>query len=250
VGEEHWLRPRSPRPIRTLLSHSPSLTIFPATHSTLPYDTEGDFTGVVALVNTPFLLVVSPEKYKTARELVAAAQAKPGVLNYASVGHGGAAHINAERFRLSARIDVQEIPFRGVQEALTELLAGRVDFFFTPVLPSMSLIRDGRILPLAVSSNKRISSLPDLPTLAEAGYPDSDFPFWIGVFAPSRTPKDIQGKLYRETAKALQIKRVQDKLTALGGQPFEMTSSEFDAFFRAQIKQNRELVKAADIKPH
>src|SRR4051794_26583363 len=112
-------------PEYTLLSHSPSLAIFPATHTTLPYDTEGDFTGVVALVNTPFLLVVSPEKYKTARELVAAAQAKPGALNYASVGHGGAAHINAERFRLSAGIDVQEIPFRGVQEALTELLAGR-----------------------------------------------------------------------------------------------------------------------------
>ena len=111
----------------TLLSHSPSLTIFPATHNTLPYDTERDFTGVVALVNTPFLLVVSPEKYKTASELVAAARAKPGALNYASVGHGGAAHINAERFRLSARIDVQQIPFRGVQEALTELLAGRVD---------------------------------------------------------------------------------------------------------------------------
>ncbi|MGZ3282595.1 MAG: Bug family tripartite tricarboxylate transporter substrate binding protein [Xanthobacteraceae bacterium] len=234
----------------TLLSHSPSLTIFPATHITLPYDTERDFTGVVALVNTPFLLVVSPEKYKTARELVAAAAAKPGALNYASVGHGGAAHINAERFRLSAKIDVQEIPFRGVQEALTELLAGRVDFFFTPVLPAMPLIRDGRILPLAVSSTKRISSLPDLPTLAEAGYPDSDFPFWIGVFAPAKTPNDIQEKLYRETAKALQIKSVQDKLRTLGGEPFEMTSSEFDAFFRAQIKQNRELVKAADIKPH
>ena len=234
----------------TLLSHSPSLTIFPATHNTLPYDTERDFTGVVALVNTPFLLVVSPEKYKTAGELVAAARAKPGALNYASVGHGGAAHINAERFRLSARIDVQQIPFRGVQEALTELLAGRVDFFFTPVLPAMPLIRDGRILPLAVSSTKRISSLPDLPTLAEAGYPDSDFPFWIGVFAPAKTPNDIQEKLYRETAKALQMKSVQDKLRTLGGEPFEMTSSEFDAFFRAQIKQNRELVKAADIKPH
>ena len=114
----------------------------------------------------------------------------------------------------------------------------------------MPLIRDGRILPLAVSSNKRISSLPDLPTLAEAGYPDSDFPFWIGVFVPAKTPRDIQDKLYRETAKTLQLKNVQDKLTALGGEPFEMTSSEFDAFFRAQIKQNRELVKAADVKPH
>ena len=137
----------------------------------LPYDTERDFTGVVALVNTPFVLVVSPERYKTAHELVAAARAKPGVLNYASVGHGGAAHINAERFRLSAKIEVQEIPFRGVQEALTELLAGRVDFFFAPVLPSIPLIRDGKILPLAVSSDKRISALPDLPTIAQAGYP-------------------------------------------------------------------------------
>jgi tripartite-type tricarboxylate transporter receptor subunit TctC len=234
----------------TLLSHSPSLTIFPATHDTLPYDTERDFTGVVALVNTPFLLVVSPAKYKTARELVAAAKAKAGALNYASVGHGGAAHINAERFRLSAKIDVQEIPFRGVQEALTEVLAGRVDFFFTPALPAMPLIRDGKILPLAVSSNSRISSLPDLPTLAEAGFPDSDFPFWIGVFAPSKTPKEIQDKLYQETRKALQVKTVQDKLVSLGGEPFEMTASQFDAFFRAQIKQNRELVKAAGIKPN
>jgi tripartite-type tricarboxylate transporter receptor subunit TctC len=233
----------------TLLSHSPSLTIFPATHDTLPYDTERDFTGVAALVNTPFLLVVSPEKYKSAAALVAAAKAKPGALNYASVGHGGAAHINAERFRLAAKIDVQEIPFRGVQEALTEVLAGRVDFFFTPVLPSMPLIRDGRILPLAVSSNIRISSLPDLPTLKEAGFPEADFPFWIGVFVPSQTPKEIHDKLYRETAKALRIKTVQDKLIALGGEPFEMTSSEFDGFFRAQIKANRELVKAAGIKP-
>ncbi len=234
----------------TLLSHSPAFTIFPATHGTLPYDTERDFTGTVALVNTPFLLAVSPQKYGTARELVAAAKAKPGALNYASIGHGGAAHINAERFRLSANIDVQEIPFRGVQEALTELLAGRVDFLFAPALPAMPLIRDGRILALAVSSNKRISALPDLPTLAEAGFPDADFPFWIGVFVPMKTPKDIQEKLFGETTKALQVKSVQDKLTALGGEPFEMTSAEFDAFFRAQIKQNKELVEAAGIKPN
>ena len=234
----------------TLLSHSPSFTIFPATHKTLPYDTERDFTGVIALVNTPFLLVVSAAKYKSIEELVAAAKAKPGALNYASVGHGGAAHINAERFRLSAKIEAQQIPFRGVQEALTELLAERVDFFFTPALPAMPLIRDGRIRPLAVSSNKRISSLPDLPTLAQAGFPDADFPFWVGVFALSKTPKDIQAKLYRETAKALQDKGVQEKLVKLGGDPFEMTQPEFDAFFRAQIKQNRDLVHAANIKPN
>ena len=145
---------------------------------------------------------------------------------------------------------MQEIPFRGVQEALTELLAGRVDFLFAPALPAMPLIRDGRILALAVSSNKRISALPDLPTLAQAGFPDADFPFWIGVFVPMKTPKDIQEKLFGETTKALQVKSVQDKLIALGGEPFEMTSAEFDAFFRAQIKQNKELVEAAGIKPN
>ncbi len=233
----------------TLLSHSPSFTIFPATHKTLPYDTERDFNGVIALVNTPFLLVVSAARYKNIDDLVAAARVKPGALNYASVGHGGAAHINAERFRLSARIEAQEIPFRGVQEALTELIAGRVDFFFTPALPAMPLIRDGGLRALAVSSNKRISSLPELPTLAQAGYPEADFPFWVGVFLLSKTPKPIQEKLYRETAKALQVKNVQDKLVALGGDPFDMTQAEFDAFFRAQIKQNRELVEAAGIKP-
>jgi len=105
--------------------------------------------------------------------------------------------------------------------------------------------------PSSTSRTRRwcISALPDLPTLKEAGFPEADFPFWIGVFAPSQTPKDIQDKLYRETTKALRIKTVQDKLIALGGEPFEMTSSEFDGFFRAQIKANRELVKAAGIKP-
>ncbi len=233
-----------------LLAHSSALTIFPATHTTLPFDPERDFTGVVSIVNTPFLLVVSPEKYKSIRELVAAAKAKPGALNYASVGYGGAAHLAAERFRLKAGIQVQDIPFRGVQEAIVEVLAGRVDFFFPPVLPAMSLIRQGKLLALAVSSSKRLSALPDVPSLPEAGYPDADFNFWVGVFAPSKTPKDVQEKLYRETTKALAMTSVRDKLISMGGEPMPMSSAEFDAFYRAQIKQNRELVKAAGIKPN
>ena len=194
--------------------------------------------------------MVSPEKYKSIRELVAAAKAKPGALNYASVGYGGAAHLAAERFRLKAGIQVQDIPFRGVQEAIVEVLAGRVDFFFPPVLPAMSLIRQGKLLALAVSSSKRLSALPDVPSLPEAGYPDADFNFWVGVFAPSKTPKDVQEKLYRETTKALAMTSVRDKLISMGGEPMPMSSAEFDAFYRAQIKQNRELVKAAGIKPN
>src|SRR5262249_3480186 len=152
--------------------------------------------------------------------------------------------------RVSARMDWQKIPSGGGQEALRELRGGRVVFFSTPALPAMPLIRAGRILALAVSSDSRLHLLPDLPTLAQAGFPDSDFPFWVGVFVPSKTEKDIQDKLYREATKALQVKAVQDKLTALGGEPFDMTSAAFAAFSRAQTKQTRELVKAAGIKPH
>jgi len=194
------------------------------------------------------VLVAAPEKYRTIGELVARAKASPGSINYATVGAGAAAHLTAERFRLSAGFQAQQIPFRGAPEAITEVMAGRVDFFFSPTLPTLPLLRDNRLAALAVSSSRRASALPDVPTTVEAGYADSDYNFWIGMFVPAKTPRDVVDRLYRETAQVLQNAGVPEKLKALGAEPMGMTPQEFDAFLRDEIAMNARLVKAAGIK--
>jgi len=232
----------------TILVHSSAHVIAPSTFPNLPYDPARDFSGVMPLANVPLVLIVAPEKYKTIGDLVAYAKAKPGGINYATVGAGAAAHLTAERFRLSAGFTAQQIPFRGAPEAITEVMAGRVDFFFSPTLPTLPLLRDGKIAALAVSSSRRASALPDVPTTVEAGYADSDYNFWIGMFVPAKTPRDVVDRLYRETAQVLQSAGVQQKLKALGAEPMAMTPEKFDAFLRDEIAMNANLVKAAGIK--
>ena len=233
----------------TILVHSTAVTIFPSTFANLPFDTARDFAGVTPVVNVPLVLVVSPAKHKSLKDLVASAKAKPGSINYATVGAGAAAHMTAERFRLSAGFEAQQIPFRGAPEAQTEVLAGRVDFFFSPVLAALPLVRSGGLLGLAVSSSKRASALPEIPTTVEAGYPNSNYDFWIGFFLPAKTPRDIVDKLYREIRKAKAIPDVQAKFAALGGEPMDMTPAEFDVLIRQSVAMNRDLAKAAGIKP-
>ena len=232
----------------TILVHSSAHVIAPSTFPNLPYDPGRDFSGVMPLANVPLVLVVAPEKYKTIGELVATAKAKPGGINYATVGAGAAAHLTAERFRLSAGFQAQQIPFRGAPEAMTEVMAGRVDFFFSPTLPTLPLLRDGKLAALAVSSSRRASALPDVPTTVEAGYADSDYNFWIGMFVPVKTPRDVVERLHREVLRALQSPGIQDKLAALGAEPMAMTPEKFDAFLRDEIAMNASLVKAAGIK--
>src|SRR5262245_41455518 len=232
----------------TILVHSSAHAIAPSTFPNLPYDTGRDFAGVMPLANVPLVLVVAPEKYKTIGDLVAQAKARPGGINYATVGAGAAAHLTAERFRLSAGFQAQQIPFRGAPEAMTEVMAGRVDFFFSPTLPALPLLRDGKLAALAVSSSRRASALPAVPTTVEAGYPDSDYNFWIGMFVPVKTPREVVERLHREAQQTLQNPGVQDKLAGLGAEPMTMTPSEFDAFLRDEIAMNASLVKAAGIK--
>jgi tripartite-type tricarboxylate transporter receptor subunit TctC len=195
-------------------------------------------------------MVASPAKHKLLRELVATAKAKPGSINYATVGYGAAAHLTSERLRLAAGFQAQQIPFKGAPEAITEVLAGRVDFFFSPILPALPLLKEGKLVALGVSSTKRASVLPDVPTTIEAGYPDSDFNFWIGMFVPAHTPQAIVDRLHDETAKALQIKSVQDRFARLGSESMPMTQREFDAFVHKEIETDAALVKAAGIQPH
>src|SRR5712691_465812 len=232
----------------TILVHSSAHAIAPSTFPNLPYDTGRDFAGVTPLANVPLVLVVAPAKYQSIEELVAAAKANAGTINYATVGAGAAAHLTAERLRLSAGFEAQQIPFRGAPEAMTEVMAGRVDFFFSPTLPTLPLLQDGKLKAIAVSSSKRASALPDVPTTLEAGFANSDYNFWIGMFVPAKTPREIIDKLHQETAKVLQMPGVREKLAALGGEPMTMSASEFDAFLHAEIAMNAALVKAAGIK--
>jgi len=234
----------------TILVHSAAFTIQPSTFPNLGYDSGKDFTGVTLLGMAPLVMIASPEKYKTLRDLVNAAKAKPNSVNYSSVGYGAAAHLAAERFRLAAGFEAQQIPFRGAPEAINEVLAKRVDFFYSPTLAAVQLIRTGKLSALAVSGSKRALALPEVPTTIEAGYPNSDYNFWLGMWVPMKTPRDIVDKLYAATKKTLALKEVQDKLVALGSEPEEMTPAEVDRFFHDDIARNAALVKAAGIKPN
>ena len=233
----------------TLFVHSSSYTVTPSTYKDLPYDTLRDLTGVIPLGLLPNVLVMAPSKgIHSVKELVAAAKAKPGALNSASVGIGSATHLNAERFRLGAGIDTVNIPFKGSPEALTEIVTGRVDYYFCPVNAVLPLLKDGKLVALAVGSSKRSLALPDLPTTLEAGVPNSDYNFWVGMFAPSKTPKDTINRLYQETAKALHSSEVREKMARLGAEPMEYAPEAFNAYIRDEIASNAALVKAAGIK--
>ena len=186
--------------------------------------------------------------FKTVGDFVAAAKAKPGALNFSSVGVGTATHLSAERFRVSAGVEAVHVPFKGGAEAMTEVIAGRIDFFFGPVGLVLPHVREGKLTALVVNGAKRAAALPDVPTTLEAGFADAEYPIWFGLFLPAKTPRDIVDKLHRETLKALQAPKVRDKLAALGVDPMVMTPTEFDAHVEKEIAVNAALVKAAGIK--
>src|SRR4029079_657247 len=201
----------------TVLVHSNAIVTVPAIQTNVPYDPVKDFSGLTPLGNVPLVLVVAPSKgIKTVKELVAKARAKPGEINYAAAGIGTPPHLAMERFRLAAGFEGQLVPFKGAPEALTEVMTGRVDIYFCPITPALPLIRDGKLLALAVSSSKRASALPDVPTTVEAGVPDSDLDFWVGSFVPKKTPRDIVAKMQAEIVKAINNPATQSKLTTLG----------------------------------
>jgi tripartite-type tricarboxylate transporter receptor subunit TctC len=232
----------------TILVHSSSHTVNPATYDNLTFDTERDFAGVMPLASLPNVLVVPPAKgYKTVKDLVDAAKAKPGTLNYASAGAGSATHLNAEKFRIAAGFEAVHIPFKGSPEAISELIGGRVDYYFSPVAPVTQLIKENKLTPLAVSSAKRSSVLPDVPTTAEAGVAGSEYNFWIGMLVPAKTPRPIVERLYRDTQAALASPEVKERFAKVGAEPMPMTPQQFDALVKDEIAANKVLVKSANI---
>ena len=231
----------------TLLVHAAAHSAAPAAYSNLTYDTAKDFSAVIAFGTVPNVTVVSASSgIKTLPELVA--KAKAGSISYASAGVGSATHWAAERLRGSAGFNGVHVPFRGGPEALTEVIAGRVDFFTCGVSSAIGFIRDGKLVPLAVSTPKRTPALPDVPTTIESGYPNSDYNYWMGMFVPSKTPRDVVDRLHAETQKALDTSAVKDKFAPQGIEPMPLKPVEFDELIKKEIEQNIALVKAAGLK--
>jgi tripartite-type tricarboxylate transporter receptor subunit TctC len=234
----------------TILVASNALVTVPAILAHVPYDPSRDFAGIAPLGNVPLVLVTAPSKgIKTVQELVAAAKAKPGTINYAAAGIGTPPHLGTERFRLAANFDGQLVPFKSAPEAVTEVIAGRVDFYFCPIAAALPLVQEGKLVALAIGSSKRAVALPDVPTTLEAGYANSNLDFWIGALAPKKTPRDIVAKMHAAVTKALDNPDVRAKLAKQGIEPMPMTSEAFDERIARETREAVELTKAAHIAP-
>lgn len=233
----------------TILIQSSGHTVNPWIYPNLSYDTLKDLAGVTPLASLPNVLIIAPSKnIKSVQELVAKAKANPGQLNYGSAGTGSATHMNAEKFRAAAGFDAVHVPYKGTPEAITETMTGRIDYFFAPVVSALPMIKDGRVLAIAVGTPKRSSVLPEVPTTTEAGLPGSEYVFWVGMLVPAKTPREIIVKLNQETIKALESPEVRERLAKLGAEPMPMQPEQFDALIRDETAANAKLVKEAGIK--
>ena len=233
----------------TVLIHSSGHALNPAIYPNLSYDTLRDLTGITPLAALPNVMVVSPERgWKTVADVVAAAKAKPGALNYASAGVGSATHLNAEKFKLQAGFDAVHVPFKGTPEALSDVIGGRNDWFFAPLSSALPLIKDGKLMALAVSTPQRTPALPQVPTTLEAGIPGSDYTFWVGMIVASGTPAPIVKRLHDEAIKALANPEVKERMNKLGADPFPMPQDKFNAFIKTEMESAARIAKAANLK--
>ncbi len=231
----------------TILIHASAHSAAPAAYPNAGYNTARDFSGVAVFGAVPNVTVISPAKgIKTLKELVSAA--KKGSMTFASAGVGSATHWAAERLRLSAGFAATHIPYKGGPEALTDVMTGRVDFMCSGLSSALSFINQGRLIPLAVSTAKRSSELPDIPTTIEAGYPDSDYTFWNGMLVPAKTPRSIIERLHAEVLKVLSQPPVIEKFKSQAIEPMPLKPTEFDALIAKEISNNLAIVKAAGLK--
>ncbi len=233
----------------TVLVHSSGHALNPAIYSTIGYDTLKDLSGITPLAALPNVLVVNPAKgWKSVADLVAAAKAKPGQLNYASAGVGSATHLNAEKFRLQAGIEALHVPYKGTPEAMTNVIGGSNDWFFAPLASALPLVRDGKLQALAVSTPVRSPALQQVPTTVEAGVPGSDYTFWVGMIVASNTPAAVVKRLHEEALKALANPDVKERMNRLGADPFPMSVEAFNAFIKTEVDAAALIAKAANLK--
>jgi tripartite-type tricarboxylate transporter receptor subunit TctC len=233
----------------TILANSSALTITPAIFTNLTYDVSRDLASVLMIGSSANVMIVPLSRpWQTVQDLIADAKAKPGSISYGSVGIGSAVHISSEKFRLAAGIEATHIPYRGGSEVITDILGGRIDFYFCPYGTALPLILERRVRALLVSTPRRQADLPDVPTPREAGLKDADSAIWFGVFMPSKTPRDIVEKFHAAGVKVLAEPMMQDSLKRLGVETLPMTPKEMDDLVMRETASNAELIKAANIR--
>ena len=233
----------------TLLLNSSGHTVSPWIYDKLTYDTAKDLMGVSLIARQPNILVISPNKdWKSVGDLVKQAKEQPGKISFASAGVGSATHMNGEKFKAAAGIDVLHVPYKGTPEALNDVMGGRVEYFFSPVVAALSLVRDKRVVALANGSPVRSSVLPDVPTTEEAGYKGSGYDYWAGLLAPAGTPPAVIGKINKALAEVLAMPEVKERLGKIGADPAPTTAAAFDELVKRELVENAALIKAAGIK--
>ena len=234
----------------TLMSVSAAHVVAPAVRLNVGYDTLKDFAGITMTANAAYYLVVPPSlEAKTVKELIALAKAKPGQLNFTSAGAGSGTHFGGEMFKYSAGIDIVHVPHKGIPEALTDMMAGRIQIFMAPFGSTAGLIRDGKLRALAVSTPQRTRMNPEIPTIAESGLPGFRYDSWAALFAPARTPRAIINKVNQEVARILRLPDVEQRLLAIGIEPAPNTPAALDKFVAEQLKLALALARRAGIKP-
>lgn len=233
----------------TLLSVSASHASGPATRAKLPYDTLTDFAGITRTLSAPSLLVVSPSLgVKSVKELIALAKAKPGQLNFSSAGIGSITHFAAELFKSMAAIDVTHIPYKGVAQAMSEIITGQVQFLISSLPNTLPLVRQGKLVALGVSSPSRMPAIPDIPTIAESGLPGYQWEGWYGLLAPGKTPRPIIARLNKDISRVLTLPELAQRWADLGAQAAPNTPEQFDKMIAAEVALITKLARAAKIK--
>jgi tripartite-type tricarboxylate transporter receptor subunit TctC len=234
----------------TLLSVSSAHAVAPAIYAKLPFDAQKDFSGITLTATGPALVIVAPNLgVKNMAELIALAKAKPGQLNFASAGKGSGSHFAVELLKGQAGIDMVHVPYKGIPEALTETIAGRVQVFIAPYASAINLVKEGKAIAIAVTSTKRVPEMPDLPTVAEANLLGYEWVFWYGLLAPAKTPKAILDKINAEVVNILKQPEVRQRFAPLGISPVTSSPEDFDKLITSEIAAFNRLAKAANIKP-
>ena len=233
-----------------LLANSSAHVANPGIYAKLPYDTLKDFTNLALLGGGPNVLITGTETgWKTLKDFVTAAKANPGKLNFSSAGVGSGTHFNLEKLKLALGVDVVHVPYKGTPEAIGDTIGGRVCCYWAPLNAALPHVTGGKAVALAVSSASRSSLLPNVPTVAEQGYPGFDYTLWVGLWGPANMPADVAAKINRDVNAALASPDTRDRLTKLGTLPGSMTIPEFGAFVRKEVDETQKILQAAGIKP-